>query len=243
MGYGAAATVLSCHRSSTRRSTRRSLPPCDRQLSPPCSPPLMPPLPWGHLGRAVPACPRAPFAKRLGRPRWSGSRKRYVDGYPDINRGRKTSTALPCAAPALEDVGSEADTLSYRPSFASPARSTVATFASPRSTEYCCYGIRLYCCAICIELLLRPVVLSRAVTASAAAAGYAYCRAARRAPSLAAPATPSPVCPLGRCEVRPCVHEIDLWHSRVRCASGCSLSKAHSVIGPAKPVCCCISKF
>ena len=159
--------------------------------SPPCSPPLMPPLPWGHLGRAVPACPRAPFAKRLGRPRWSGSRKRYVDGYPDINRGRKTSTALPCAAPALEDVGSEADTLSYRPSFASPARSTVASFASPRSTEYCCYGIRLYCCAICIELLLRPVVLSRAVTASAAAAGYAYCRAARRAPSLAAPATPS----------------------------------------------------
>ena len=151
--------------------------------SPPCSPPLMPPLPWGHLGRAVPACPRAPFAKRLGRPRWSGSRKRYVDGYPDINRGRKTSTALPCAAPALEDVGSEADTLSYRPSFASPARSTVASFASPRSTEYCCYGIRLYCCAICIELLLRPVVLSRAVTASAAAAGYAYCRAARRAPS------------------------------------------------------------
>ena len=159
--------------------------------SPPCSPPLMPPLPWGHLGRAVPACPRAPFAKRLGRPRWSGSRKWYVDGYPDINRGRKTSTALPCAAPALEDVGSEADTLSYRPSFASPARSTVASFASPRSTEYCCYGIRLYCCAICIELLLRPVVLSRAVTASAAAAGYAYCRAARRAPSLAAPATPS----------------------------------------------------
>ena len=85
--------------------------------------------------------------------------------------------------PALEDVGSEADTLSDRPSFASPARSTVASFASPRSTEYCC--------AICIELLLRPVVLSRAVTASAAAAGYAYCRAARRAPSLAAPATPS----------------------------------------------------
>ena len=62
--------------------------------------------------------------------------------------------------PALEDVGSEADTLSDRPSFASPARSTVASFASPRSTEYCCYGIRLYCCAICIELLLRPVVLS-----------------------------------------------------------------------------------
>ena len=54
--------------------------------------------------------------------------------------------ALP---PALEDVGSEADAHSYRPSF---SRSTGTSFASPRSTEYCC--------AICIELLLRPVVLS-----------------------------------------------------------------------------------
>ena len=41
----------------------------------------------------------------------------------------------------LEDIGSEVDTQSCGPSF-----------VSPRSTDYCC--------AICIELLLRPVVLS-----------------------------------------------------------------------------------
>jgi hypothetical protein len=41
----------------------------------------------------------------------------------------------------LEDIRSEADAHSCRPSF-----------VSPRSTDYCC--------AICIELLLRPVVLS-----------------------------------------------------------------------------------
>jgi hypothetical protein len=232
-----------CHRSSTRRSTRRSLPPCDRQLSPLQSAPHAAPSlgsPWSGGPRVsarpireeVGASPLVRLEKAV-RGRLSGHQSRQEDIY---------SLAL-CRASARGCWLRSRYPLSYRPSFASPARSTVASFASPRSTEYCCYGIRLYCCAICIELLLRPVVLSRAVTASAAAAGYAYCRAARRAPSLAAPATPSPVCPLGRCEVRPCVHEIDLWHSRVRCASGCSLSKAHSVIGPAKPVCCCISKF
>ena len=101
--------------------------------------------------------------------------------------------------PALEDVGSEADTLSDRPSFASPARSTVASFASPRSTEYCC--------AICIELLLRPVVLS---------CGHRLCRGCwvrvlqgSQARAVAS-RTGYAVCPLGRCEVRPCVPEIDL---------------------------------
>ena len=99
--------------------------------------------------------------------------------------------------PALEDVGSEADTLSDRPSFASPARSTVASFASPRSTEYCC--------AICIELLLRPVVLS---------CGHRLCRGCwvrllqgSQARSVAS-RTGNAACPLGRCEVRASVPEI-----------------------------------
>eukprot|EP00964_Phaeocystis_antarctica_P033518 scaffold19007_cov71-Phaeocystis_antarctica.AAC.8 len=72
-------------------------------------------------------------------------------------------------------------------------------FASPRSTEYCC--------AICIELLLRPVVLS---------CGHRLCRGcwvrvlqgsqARAVASRTGYAT----CPLGRCEVRPCVPDVDL---------------------------------
>ena len=93
--------------------------------------------------------------------------------------------ALP---PALEDVGSEADAHSYRPSF-----------ASPRSTEYCC--------AICIELLLRPVVLS---------CGHRLCRGCwvrvlqgSQARAVAS-RTGYAVCPLGRCEVRPCVPDVDL---------------------------------
>ena len=93
--------------------------------------------------------------------------------------------ALP---PALEDIGSEADTHSYRPSF-----------ASPRSTEYCC--------AICIELLLRPVVLS---------CGHRLCRGCwvrvlqgSQARAVAS-RTGYAACPLGRCEVRPCVPDVDL---------------------------------
>ena len=101
--------------------------------------------------------------------------------------------ALP---PALEDVGSEADAHSYRPSF---SRSTGTSFASPRSTEYCC--------AICIELLLRPVVLS---------CGHRLCRGCwvrvlqgSQARAVAS-RTGYAVCPLGRCEVRPCVPDVDL---------------------------------
>ena len=74
-----------------------------------------------------------------------------------------------------------------------------SSFASPRSTEYCC--------AICIELLLRPVVLS---------CGHRLCRGCwvrllqgSQARAVAS-RTGYAVCPLGRCEVRPCVPEIDL---------------------------------
>ena len=92
--------------------------------------------------------------------------------------------ALP---PELEDTGSEADTHSCRPSF-----------VSPRSTDYCC--------AICIELLLRPVVLS---------CGHRLCRGCwvsllkgSQARSIAA-RTGNAACPLGRCEVKASVPEVD----------------------------------
>ena len=93
--------------------------------------------------------------------------------------------ALP---PELEDAGSEVDAHSCRPSF-----------VSPRSTDYCC--------AICIELLLRPVVLS---------CGHRLCRGCwvrvlqgSQARAVAS-RTGYAVCPLGRCEVRPCVPDVDL---------------------------------
>ena len=97
----------------------------------------------------------------------------------------------PAAAPTPVELtslrSSGADARSYRPSF-----------VSPRSTEYCC--------AICIELLLRPVVLS---------CGHRLCRGCwlrvlqgSRA-RVVASRTGTAACPLGRCEVRPCVPEID----------------------------------
>ena len=114
--------------------------------------------------------------------------------YQPQPRHEDTEFALP---PALEYVSSEAATYSHRASLAS-SRSTIMNFASPRSTEYCC--------AICIELLLRPVVLS---------CGHRLCRGCwlrvlqgSQARAVAS-RTGNAVCPLGRCEVRPCVPEID----------------------------------
>ena len=98
---------------------------------------------------------------------------------------------------------SEADLLSCRSYCShSEARSHSTTcrpsFVSPRSTDYCY--------AICIELLLRPVVLS---------CGHRLCRGCwlrvlqgSRA-RVVASRTGTAACPLGRCEVRPCVPEID----------------------------------
>ena len=91
MGYGAAATVLSCHRSSTRRSTRRSLPPCDRQLSPLQSAPHAAPSlgsPWSGGPRVsarpireeVGASPLVRLEKAV-RGRLSGHQSRQEDIY------------------------------------------------------------------------------------------------------------------------------------------------------------------
>ena len=88
MGYGAAATVLSCHRSSTRRSTRRSLPPCDRQLSPLQSAPSLG-SPWSGGPRAVSARPireevgASPLVRleKAVRGRLSGHQSRQEDIY------------------------------------------------------------------------------------------------------------------------------------------------------------------
>ena len=98
---------------------------------------------------------------------------------------------------------SEADLLSCRSYCShSEARSHSTTcrpsFVSPRSTDYCC--------AICIELLLRPVVLS---------CGHRLCRGCwvsllkgSQARSIAA-RTGNAACPLGRCEVKASVPEVD----------------------------------
>ena len=128
--------------------------------------------------------------------------------------------------PALEHIGSEADTSSYRPSFASARRSMGPSFASPRSTEYCC--------AICIELLLRPVVLS---------CGHRLCRGCwvrllqgGQARAVAS-RTGYAVCPLGRCEVRPCVPEIDLdLESEMRKRIGFKQLAAHAAAAEEIPL-------
>ena len=179
-----------------RRSTRRSL----------RSPAFLPPAshlpgrssaPPSFAGRSASthyARRASPFVRLetavLGR--LSTSRKE-----PQL-RQEDVDLTLPPAL-ALTDAGSEADTNSYRPSFASARRSMASSFASPRSTEYCC--------AICIELLLRPVVLS---------CGHRLCRGCwvrllqgSQARAVAS-RTGYAVCPLGRCQVRPCVPEIDL---------------------------------
>ena len=138
----------------------------------------------------------------------------------------------PALPPALEDVGSQADTNSYRPSFASVVGSQADTnsyrpsFASPRSTEYCC--------AICIELLLRPVVLS---------CGHRLCRGCwvrllqgGQARAVAS-RTGYAVCPLGRCEVRPCVPEIDLdLESEMRKRIGFKQLAAHAAAAEEIPL-------
>ena len=106
---------------------------------------------------------------------------RKPEGAGAIDHGHDASP------PELEDTGSAVDTHSCR-----------ASFASSRSADFCC--------AICIELLLRPVVLS---------CGHHFCRGcwvrllqgsqARSAASR----TGRVACPLGRCEVRPHVPDID----------------------------------
>ena len=137
----------------------------------------------------------APYGRRLASPfvRLEKAVLGRLCEHPPQPRQVDIDLALP---PALEHVGSEVDTHSYRPSF---SRSTGTSFASPRSTEYCC--------AICIELLLRPVVLS---------CGHRLCRGCwvrvlqgSQARAVAS-RTGYAVCPLGRCEVRPCVPDVDL---------------------------------
>ena len=161
-----------------RGSTRRSLrsPAFLRSASPFAGRSAS--APFGRL-----ASPFVRLEKALGRLCEHQPQPRQVD----------IDLALP---PALEHVGSEVETHSYRPSF---PRSTGTSFASPRSTEYCC--------AICIELLLRPVVLS---------CGHRLCRGCwvrvlqgSQARAVAS-RTGYAVCPLGRCEVRPCVPDVDL---------------------------------
>jgi len=100
------------------------------------------------------------------------------------------------------------------------------SFASPRSTEYCC--------AICIELLLRPVVLS---------CGHRLCRGCwvrllqgGQARAVAS-RTGYAVCPLGRCEVRPCVPEIDLdLESEMRKRIGFKQLAAHAAAAEEIPL-------
>ena len=172
--------------SSTRRSLR--------------SPAFLRPSNSPFAGRSA----SAPFARRSASPfvrLEQAGLGRVVEHLP---RQVEVDPALP---PALEDAGSEADTNSYRPSF-----------ASPRSTEYCC--------AICIELLLRPVVLS---------CGHRLCRGCwvrllqgGQARAVAS-RTGYAVCPLGRCEVRPCVPEIDLdLESEMRTRIGFKQLAAHA---------------
>ena len=201
LGLGNCPTVE--HMNSTwppplpRRSTRRSLrspaflPPASHLPGRSSAPPSF----AGRRSTSTHYARRAsPFVRLetavLGR--LSTSRKE-----PQL-RQKDVDLTLPPAL-ALTDAGSEADTNSYRPSFASARRSMASSFASPRSTEYCC--------AICIELLLRPVVLS---------CGHRLCRGCwvrllqgSQARAVAS-RTGFAVCPLGRCEVRPCVPEIDL---------------------------------
>ena len=102
----------------------------------------------------------------------------------------------------------------------------MSSFASPRSTEYCC--------AICIDLLLRPVVLS---------CGHRLCRGCwvrmlqGNQVRAVASATGSAVCPLGRCEVRPCVPEVDLDLEReMRSRLGFKQLAAHAAAAELAPL-------
>ena len=125
-----------------------------------------------------------------------------------------TDPALP---PEIEDTGSEREVSSAHSCRAS-ALSAMSSFASPRSTEYCC--------AICIDLLLRPVVLS---------CGHRLCRGCwvrvlqgSQARAVAS-RTGNAVCPLGRCEVRPCVPEVDRdLESEMRSRLGFKQLAAHA---------------
>ena len=99
---------------------------------------------------------------------------------------------------ADDPVAAPVELSSMRTSSGADAHSCRPSFVSPRSTEYCC--------AICIELLLRPVVLS---------CGHRLCRGCwvrmlqgSQARSVAN-STRNAVCPLGRCEVKASVPEVD----------------------------------
>ena len=126
---------------------------------------------------------------------------------------------------------SEADLLSCRSYCShSEARSHSTTcrpsFVSPRSTDYCC--------AICIELLLRPVVLS---------CGHRLCRGCwvrvlqgSQARAIAS-RTGSAACPLGRCEVRPCVPEVDQdLESKMRSRLGFKQLATHAATAELAPL-------
>ena len=133
-----------------------------------------------------------------------------------------TDPALP---PEIEDTGSEREVSSAHSCRAS-ALSAMSSFASPRSTEYCC--------AICIDLLLRPVVLS---------CGHRLCRGCwvrmlqGNQVRAVASATGSAVCPLGRCEVRPCVPEVDLDLEReMRSRLGFKQLAAHAAAAELAPL-------
>ena len=139
----------------------------------------------------------SPFVRLENSKRKSQSRRgsHALPPEPEATGSEAIDLALP---PELEDTGSEAETHSCRPSF-----------VSPRATEYCC--------AICIELLLRPVVLS---------CGHHLCRGCwlrvlqgSQARAVAS-RTGNAACPLGRCEVKASVPEVDLdleseMHSRL----------------------------
>ena len=133
----------------------------------------------------------SPFVRLETSKRKSQSRREAIDlalqPEPEATGSEAIDLALP---PELEDTGSEAETHSCRPSF-----------VSPRATEYCC--------AICIELLLRPVVLS---------CGHHLCRGCwvrvlqSRSVRVTAQLTGSVACPF-RCEVQPVVPEVDQVHA------------------------------
>ena len=132
----------------------------------------------------------------------------------DADEGADGPVPAPVELSSMRSSGAVGDAHSCRPSF-----------VSPRSTEYCC--------AICIELLLRPVVLS---------CGHRLCRGCwlrvlqgSQARAVAS-RTGNAVCPLGRCEVRPFVPEIDRdLESEMRARLGFKQLAAHAAAAELAP--------